>query len=74
VEDKELTPEEQRELLDLAEELSRCARASVAGVRALCIGEETLAQLVALVRKHRPIPYHYQGGRRYRGNVCIDPE
>jgi hypothetical protein len=59
-------------ILDLLEELNRCARAQIAGVTVLCIGDERLAQLDALVKRHRPVPYHLEGGRRYRGNSCID--
>jgi hypothetical protein len=64
---------EDNDLLNMLEELSRCAAVSIAGVESLMLGAARIDTLKALVKQYRPVPYHYQGGRRYRGAICIDP-
>lgn len=53
--------------LNLLEALSRCATMTgPLGSAVLCVGDELLAQLRAYVTQHRPVPYVYNGGKRYR--------
>jgi hypothetical protein len=58
---------EDNEQLNMLEDLSRCASVTVAGVESLMAGAERLVEMRALVKKYRPAPYRYEGGRRYRG-------
>jgi len=60
--------------LNLLETLSRCATmVGPLGGTVLCVGDELLAQLRTYVTEHRPVPYVYNGGKRYRSGKRIDP-
>ena len=52
-------------LLDCAEELSRCATASIAGVQSILAGESRIRELRRLVLQARK-PYHLEGGKKIR--------
>ena len=53
-------------LLDVAEDVTRCAFVPGLGTKLYFVGEERMAGLEAAVRRFRPQPYHLEGGRKVR--------
>lgn len=56
------------ELIEAAEDVTRCSQVDVCGIAAWVVGEERIARLKAAVEKFAR-PYHLEGGRRLRGRV-----
>ena len=53
-------------LLDVAEEVTRCAFVPGLGTKLYFVGEERMARLKAAVQHFRSQPYHLEGGRKVR--------
>lgn len=54
------------ELLDAAEDVTRCASVGLQNMKAYFIGDDLMKRLKQAVAKYRPIPYRLEGGRKVR--------
>jgi hypothetical protein len=54
------------ELLDAAEDVTRCASVGLRNMKAYFISDSLMKRLKQAVATYRPTPYHLEGGRKVR--------